>query len=108
MELLYASLALGMIAACGAFITIWSLTPAAPTNADLVEGRLRAYETGVSASAAEMELQVPFGDRIVRPAIKRSGPVLAQTVPEKERQQIHLDPDLAGRPGRLSTRDSLA
>jgi tight adherence protein C len=108
MELLYASLALGMIAACGAFVAIWSLTPAVPSNADLVEGRLRAYEAGLPVSAAEMELQVPFGDRIVRPAIKRVGRLLEQTMPEKVRQQIHLDLYLAGRPGGLSTSDFIA
>ncbi len=108
MELLYASLALGMIAACGAFIAIWSLTPTAPSNADLVEGRLRAYETGLPVSAAELELQVPFGDRIVRPAIKRVGRLLEQTMPERVRQQIHLDLYLAGRPGGLGTSDFIA
>ncbi|HXN77983.1 MAG TPA: type II secretion system F family protein [Candidatus Dormibacteraeota bacterium] len=108
MELLYTSLALGMIAACGAFIAIWSLMPAAPSNADLVEGRLRVYETGLPVSVAEMELQVPFGERIVRPAIKRFGRLLEQTMPEKVRQQIHLDLYLAGRPGGLSTSDFIA
>jgi tight adherence protein C len=107
-ELLYASLALGMIAACGAFIAIWSLTPMAPSNADLVEGRLRAYETGLPVSAAEMELQAPFGDRIVRPVLKRLGRLLEQTMPEKARQRIHLDLYLAGRPGGLSTSDFIA
>jgi tight adherence protein C len=107
-EFLYASLALGMIAACGAFIAIWSLTPMAPSNADLVEGRLRAYETGLPVSAAEMELQAPFGDRIVRPVLKRLGRLLEQTMPEKARQRIHLDLYLAGRPGGLSTSDFIA
>jgi tight adherence protein C len=106
--LLYASLVLGMIAACGAFVAIWSFIPAAVSNADLVEGRLRAYETGLPVSAAEMELQAPFGDRIVRPVIKRLGRLLEQTMPEKVRQQIHLDLYLAGRPAGLSTSDFIA
>src|SRR5579864_7358737 len=108
MELLYASLALGMIAACGAFIAIWSLSPAQPSNADLVEGRLRAYEIGFPVSATEIELQTPFGDRVLRPAIKRLGRLLEQTMPEKARQRIHLDLYLAGRPGALSTSDFIA
>jgi tight adherence protein C len=108
MGLLYASLALGMIAACGAFIAIWSLTPLAPSNADLVEGRLRAYEKSLPVSAAELELQAPFADRIVRPVIKRLGRILEQTMPEKARQKIHLDLYLAGRPGGLSTSDFIA
>jgi tight adherence protein C len=108
MELLYASLGLGMIAACGAFIAIWSLKPVAPSNADLVEGRLRAYEMGLPVSAAEMELQAPFGDRVVRPVLKRLGRLLEQTMPEKARQRIRLDLYLAGRPGGLGTSDFIA
>ena len=108
MGLLYASIALGMIAACGAFIAIWSLNPAPPTNADVVEGRLRAYETGLPISLTEMELQAPFGDRVVRPLVRRLGRLLEQTTPEKVRQQIHLDLQLAGRPGGLGTGDFIA
>ena len=77
MTILYAALALGSIAACGAFIATWSLTPAPPTNADLVESRLRAYETGLPVSLVEMELQTPFGERVLRPAlvgIAKGGP----------------------------------
>jgi tight adherence protein C len=97
-----------MIAACGAFVAIWSFIPVAISNADIVEGRLRAYETGMPASAAEMELQAPFSDRIVRPVIQRLGRLLEQTMPEKARQRIHLDLYLAGRPAGLSTSDFIA
>jgi tight adherence protein C len=106
--ILYAALALGSIAACGAFIATWSLTPAPPTNADLVEGRLRAYETGLPVSLVEMELQTPFGERVLRPALQRLGRFLEQTMPEKARQRINLDLYLAGRPGGLSTSDFVA
>lgn len=108
MTILYAALALGSIAACGAFIATWSLTPAPPTNADLVEGRLRAYETGLPVSLVEMELQTPFGERVLRPALQRLGRLLEQTMPEKARQRINLDLYLAGRPGGLSTSDFVA
>jgi tight adherence protein C len=108
MTILYAALALGAIAASGAFIATWSLTPAPPSNADVVEGRLRAYETGLSVSLVEMELQAPFADRILRPAIQRLGRIVAQTMPEKARQRISLDLYLAGRPGGLSASDFIA
>jgi tight adherence protein C len=106
--LLITSLALGMIAAVGAFVAIWSLNPAPPSNADLVEGRLRVYETGLPASAAEMELAAPFGERVIRPAIHRVGRLLEQTMPENARQRIHLDLYLAGRPGGLTAGDFIA
>jgi tight adherence protein C len=108
MEILYAAIALGAIAACGAFIATWSLTPAPPSNADLVEGRLRAYETGLAVSLVDMELQAPFRERVVRPAIQRLGRVLEQTMPEKARQRITLDLYLAGRPRGLNTSDFIA
>jgi tight adherence protein C len=108
MEALYASLALGMIAACGAFIAIWSLHPAQPSNADLVEGRLRTYETGLPATVAELELQAPLRDRVIRPAIQRLGHLLEQTMPENARRRIRLDLQLAGRPNGLSAGDFIA
>lgn len=108
MYLLYASLALGVIAACGAFVAVWSITPAGPSNADLVEGRLRAYETGLPVSVAEMELTTSFGERVIRPAMQRIGHLLEQTMPEKARQRIQLDLQLAGRPGGLSASDFIA
>ena len=108
MYLLYASLALGVIAACGAFVAVWSITPAGPSNADLVEGRLRVYETGLPISVAEMELTTSFGERVIRPAMQRIGHLLEQTMPEKARQRIQLDLQLAGRPGGLNASDFIA
>lgn len=108
MALLYASLALGMVAAFGAFIAIWSLNPAQPSNADVVEGRLRAYETGLPVSVYEMELEAPLRERLIRPAMQRIGRLLEQTMPEKARQRIHLDLQLAGRPNGLSAGDFVA
>jgi tight adherence protein C len=108
MTILYAALALGAIAAAGAFIATWSLTPAQPSNADVVEGRLRVYETGLPVSLVEMELQTPFGERVLRPAIQRLGRILEQTMPEKARQRISLDLYLAGRPGGLGASDFIA
>jgi tight adherence protein C len=108
MTILYAALALGAVAACGAFVAIWSLRPATLSNADVVEGRLRAYETGLPISLVEMELQAPFGERVLRPAIHRLGRILEQTMPEKARQRINIDLYLAGRPGGLSASDFIA
>ena len=108
MTILYAALALGAIAASGAFIATWSLTPAPPSNADLVEGRLRAYETGLPVSLVEIEMQAPFSDRVLRPAIRRLGRILEQTMPEKARQSISLDLYVAGRPGGLGASEFIA
>ena len=108
MALLYASIALGMVAAFGAFVAIWSLNPAPLSNADVVEGRLRAYETGLPISLAEMELAAPLGERVIWPALRRIGRLLEQTMPDKARQRIHLDLQLAGRPNGITAGDFVA
>jgi tight adherence protein C len=104
---LYLAALLGLVAAIGVFTTVWSLTPRNPSNADVVEGRLRIYETGLPVSLSDIELQQPFSERVVKPLIRRIGRVLEQTVPEKARQQLHLRLQLAGRPGGMSAGDFL-
>jgi tight adherence protein C len=105
---LYVATVLGLIAAGGVFAAVWSLVPASPTNADIVEGRLRIYETGKAASLSEMELQQPFGQRVIRPLIRRLGRLLEQTMPEKARQAVNLKLQLAGRPNGMSSGDFFA
>ena len=108
MVVLYVASILGLIAAIGVFATVWSTVPQGPTNADVVEGRLRIYETGLPVTVAELELREPFVDRVVRPALKRAGRLLEQTMPEKVRQQIHTSLIVAGRPGGMSASDFIA
>ncbi|TMB77911.1 MAG: type II secretion system F family protein [Chloroflexi bacterium] len=102
MTTLYVAIALGMLAAVGVFATVISLSPAAPSNADVVEGRLRVYETGAPPSIAEIELQQPFGERVVRPALTRLGRWFEHSMPEKAREQIYMTLQLAGRPGGMT------
>src|SRR5207245_4209251 len=89
-------------------VAVWSITPAQPGTPDVFEGRLRAYETGLPVSLFEMELQTPFGDRGLRPAIQRLGRMLEQTMPEQARERIGLDLYLAGRPAGLGASDFIA
>src|SRR5947199_5566472 len=102
MTTLYVAIALGMLAAVGVFATVISPSPAAPSNADVVEGRLRVYETGAPPSIAEIELQQPFGERVVRPALTRLGRWFEHSMPEKAREQIYMTLQLAGRPGGMT------
>lgn len=102
------ALGLGVVAAFGMFVMVWSLIPAGPSNADVVEQRLRVYETGLPLTLTEIELQQPFGERVVRPVMKWLGRLVEQTIPEKARLQIQSKLQLAGRPGGLSASDFLA
>ena len=108
MTALYISVALGVVAGFGVFAVVWSWAPAQPTNADIVEHRLRIYETGLPVSTTEIELQEPFIDRVDWPLIKRIGRLLEQTMPENVRQDIHLKLQMAGRPAGLGTTDFIA
>jgi len=108
MGALYIAMALGVLAAAGVFAAVWSLAPAPPSNADIVEGRLRLYEAGNVPSLTEIELQLPFRQRILEPILRRLGKLLEQTMPEKARNDIRLKLQLAGRPNGLSASDFIA
>ena len=108
MAYLYVATLLGAIAAFGILVTFWSFMPQAPTNADVVESRLRVYETGMPLTVAEIELRQPFMDRVVRPAARSFGRLIEQTMPEKARHQIHNWLVVAGRPGGMSAGDFIA
>ena len=105
---IYIATLLGVVAAIGVFTSVWSFVPPAPTNADVVEGRLRVYETGLPLSVADMELREPFMERVVRPVLRRLGRFVEQSMPEKARQQISATLQVAGRPGGMSAGDFIA
>ena len=106
--MLYLAALLGLVAAVGVFTTVWSVMPRSPSNADLVEGRLRVYETGLPMTVSEIELRQPFRERVVLPTLKRLGRLFEQTIPEKARHEIHIMLQVAGRPGGLATGDFIA
>jgi len=106
--ILYIAIVMGVIAAIGAFVTVWSLMPQAPSSADVLEGRLRLYENGAPMTVAELELRQPFVDRVVRPALERLGKLIEQTMPANARKQVHVALQLAGRPGGIAASDFIA
>jgi tight adherence protein C len=108
MAALYVAVLLGLIAAIGVFTSISAFNPPAPTNADVVEGRLRVYETGLPVSVTEIELREPFGERVLKPVAKRLGKLVEQSLPDKARQQIAQNLVVAGRPGGMSAGDFIA
>jgi len=97
--IVYIAILLGAVAAVGVFTSVWSFKPAAPTNADVIEGRIRVYETGLPTTLEELELREPFMERVLRPAARRIAKLVDQTMPDKARQQIQAALQVAGRPG---------
>ena len=108
MAFLYVATLLGAAAAFGVLVIFWSFVPKAPTNADVVESRLRVYETGMPLTVADIELRQPFTDRVIRPVARRFGRLIEQTMPEKARSQINNWLHVAGRPGGMSASDFIA
>lgn len=108
MAVLYIAVLLGVVAALGILVSVSAFNPPAPTNADVVEGRLRVYETGLPVSVTEIELREPFGERVLRPLAKRLGKLVEQSLPDKARQQIAHNLVVAGRPGGMSAGDFIA
>jgi len=106
--IVYIAILLGAVAAVGVFTSVWSFRPAAPTNADVIEGRIRVYETGLPTTLEELELREPFMDRVVRPTIRRIARLVDQTMPDKARQQIQAALQVAGRPGGMGASEFLA
>jgi tight adherence protein C len=108
MAAVYVAMLLGVVAAIGVFATVWSFVPTNPSNADVVEGRLRVYETGQPLTVTQLELREPFSERVMRPAFKRLGRLIEQSLPEKARQQISMSLQVAGRPGGMTAGDFIA
>jgi tight adherence protein C len=106
--ILYVAVLLGAVAAVGIFTSVWSLMPQRPSNADLVEGRLRSYERGLPLTLADIELRQPFMDRVVRPTIKRLGELIEHTMPDRARREIHVTLQVAGRPAGMGAGDFIA
>ncbi|MGH7777839.1 MAG: type II secretion system F family protein [Candidatus Dormibacterales bacterium] len=89
--------------ALGVFSIAWGLRK--PTGEDVIQARLLAYQTGHPLTLDEIELQRPFTERFVRPAIERFGRLLARRTPEKAQQELRNRLNLAGRPGDLTPSD---
>jgi tight adherence protein C len=77
----------------------------AASTADIVAQRLQVYGGEKPLTLDEVELQKPFSERALRPMIERLGSFLSRSTPQKARQDLLNQLDLAGRPGNLTPED---
>jgi len=104
-------LAVAMIMGLAVMLIVYGLSRAPQTNtAEMVQQRLQVYGAGgVTAekvlSIDEVELQRPFSERFLRPAIERLGNLMSRSTPAKARQDLDNRLELAGRPGNLTPAD---
>jgi len=82
-------------------------TPSSSTTLT-VQQRLSVYGGEKPLSVEEIELERPFSERVMRPAIEKLGSLLSRSTPQKARQDLLNRLELAGRPGNLTPEDFAA
>ncbi|TAN32598.1 type II secretion system F family protein [bacterium] len=97
---------LALIVGLGVLMIFIGLARTPSTNtAEMVQQRLQVYGGEKPLTLEEVELQRPFSERFLRPAIERLGTMLSRSTPQKARQDLMNRLDLAGRPGNLTPED---
>lgn len=91
-------LVLGLVAAGGLLVAFLAVATVKPSQADVLERRVRRYEGEQPLSLEELELRAPFVERVVRPAILRTSELLTRRTPEATRAELNRRLNLAGRP----------
>jgi tight adherence protein C len=70
-----------------------------------VQERLEEYGGTKPLTLEEIELQQPFSERFLRPAVERLGTMLSRSTPARAREDLERQLELAGRPGNLTAQD---
>jgi tight adherence protein C len=98
-----------MVVALGVLMIFVGLarTPSSSSAID-VQQRLAAYGGDKPLTVEEIELQRPFSERVMRPAIEKLGTLLSRSTPQKARQDLLNKLELAGRPANLTPEDFAA
>jgi len=100
---------LAIAVAIGVLMIFIGLARTPSSNTALtVQQRLSAYGGEKPLTVEEIELQRPFSERVLRPAIERLGSLLSRSTPQKARQDLFNRLELAGRPGNLTPEDFAA
>src|SRR5207237_7107464 len=103
------TLLLALICAGGVLLFFIGISRTPTTNtAQTVAQRLSVYGGEKPLTVEEIELQRPFSERVMRPAIERLGSMLSRSTPQKARQDLLNRLELAGRPGNLTPEDFAA
>jgi len=103
------TLLLALLAGGGVLIFFIGIARTPSSNTALnVQQRLAAYGGEKQLTVEEIELQRPFSERVLRPAIERLGSLLSRSTPQKARQDLLNKLELAGRPGNLTPEDFAA
>jgi tight adherence protein C len=102
------AIALAACAAAGVVAMLLGLIPPPPSDADVVESRLRAYGGDEPVSLAELELAAPLSERVFMPWLHRLGRLLDGMTPANVHLETQRKLNLASRPMGLSASDFIA
>src|SRR2546428_2160418 len=103
------TLLLALICAGGVLMFFIGISRTPNTNtAQMVQQRLSVYGGEKPMTVGEIELQRPFSERVLRPAIEKLGSLLSRSTPQKARQDVLNRLEMAGRPGNLTPEDFMA
>src|SRR5256885_2532077 len=103
------TLLLALICAGGVLMFFIGISRTPNTNtAQMVQQRLSVYGGEKPMTVEEIELQRPFSERVLRPAIEKLGSLLSRSTPQKARADLLNRLELAGRPGNLTPEDFVA
>src|SRR5438067_10918188 len=96
------TLLLALICAGGVLLFFIGISRTPSTNtAQMVQQRLSVHGGEKPLAVEEIELQRPFSERVLRPAIERLGPMLSRSTPQQAPQDLLNRPQLAERHGSL-------
>src|SRR5258708_34744082 len=94
------TLLFAVIVGLGVLMIFYGLSRTPSTNtAQMVQQRLQVYGAGGSdkpLTIEEVELQSPFSERFLRPAVERLGSLMSRSTPEKARQELYYRLECAG------------
>src|ERR1700730_516353 len=99
---------IALLMGLGVLMVVYGIARTPQTNtADMVAARLQGYTSGAERvlTLDEVELQRPFTERFLRPALVRLGSLMSRSTPAKSRQDLANRLELAGRPGNLTPED---
>src|SRR2546430_3605863 len=102
------TLLLALICAGGVLLFFIGISRTPTTNtAQMVQQRLSVYGGEKPLTVEEIELQRPFSERVLRPAVEKLGSLLSPSTPQKARQDGLNRLEIAGRPGQHTASELL-
>jgi len=103
------AIVIGVVAALGVYLVVRGLVAVTTTDdVELVEGRIRAYRGTDVVTPEELEMELPFVDRVVRPALARLAASTSRRTPQAAREELERQLIFVNHPLGLSAGDIIA